>query len=122
VRHAWLHRPEILDYVIESYAGLDESPNGRGKRRVFVWEKDGEILMGNCEAFVLHLREKFDLVICISATSALHALLRDLGENAKKNHDTHEMHGQKAGTFTQPEPDEWVVGITETKCPRTTST
>lgn len=113
MRHAWIRRPEILDYVIESYAGLDDKPEGRGQRRVFIWERGNEIVMGNCEAFIEHLNEKFGLVLALSATSALHDLLRQLGEAAKRRHETHEFNGKKVGTFNQPEPDEWVVGVKE---------
>lgn len=110
MRHAWIRRPEILDYVIESYAGQDDKPDGRGKRRVFIWQAGEEIVMGNAEAFIVHLNEKFGMVLPLSASSALHELLRALGEQVKRNHETHDFNGRKVGQFKQPEPEEWVVG------------
>lgn len=116
-RQRWTHRPEILSYVIDSYAGT-EKPEGQGaSRRVFIWEDGAEIKMGNTEAFMLHLCAKFDLILTASSGASLHELLRELGEcvQSHKEHAPRSLTGPSAGKFRQPEPDEWVVGRVQPK-------
>lgn len=107
----WARRPEILDYIIEAYAGTEPLPDiANRSRRVFIWQEGEEILMGNTEAFLDHLRKKFNLILTASATSTIHSLLRELGESVQ----SHKQHGPKigeGGKFKQPEPESWVVGV-----------
>lgn len=107
----WTQRPDVLSYVINSYAGLDAVEDSNVKRRVFIWEEETEIMMGNCEAFCDHLEERFGLISVSS--SDVHALLRELGEHAQfhKAHPSRKIgEGPSAGRFKLPEPDKWVVG------------
>jgi hypothetical protein len=78
----WFEKPEILSYIIESYAGCDETRTNRPKRQ-FIWEDaDGNIVLGNGRAFGDHLTEKFGLSADDGATRwiAVHQALRELGE------------------------------------------
>jgi hypothetical protein len=52
----WFEKPEILDYIVEAYQGLD------GRKRQFLWEEtNGDLVIGNSRAFADHLSEKFGL-------------------------------------------------------------
>jgi hypothetical protein len=103
----WARRPEILDYVIECYAGTEKVEGGRA-RRVYLWEDGPDIKMGNTEAFAQHLCKRFDLLRV--HTSDLHNLLRQMGEVIQK-HRPHAPPGASRG-WVPPEPEEWVVGQT----------
>lgn len=106
----WARRPEILDYIIEAYAGTEPLPDSTRSRRVFIWQEGAEIKMGNTEAFLAHLQARFNLILTASATSTIHSLLRELGEVAQ----AHKPHGPRIGAggkFKQPEPESWVVGV-----------
>jgi hypothetical protein len=103
----WSMRPDILAYIIEAYAGTDESPGKGPRRRVFIWEDGSDIMMGNCEAFSIHLQSKFELLKV--HPSDLHRLLRELGEKVQ-HHKPHAPRGEAKVEYRQPEPDEWVVG------------
>ncbi len=109
----WVRRPEIVDYVVECYAGAEAKPEGKGRphgRRVFLWEEDGHVYMGNVEAFLLHLKARFDLVLCATATTAIHALLRELGETLWVPLSARQSPTPGAGSFVQPDPERWEVG------------
>jgi hypothetical protein len=97
-----------VDYVIECYAGVEREP-GTKPRRVFIWEdeRDGEVYMGNCEAFLLHLKQKFALLLPLSAASQIHQLLRDLGETVYAAAEDRASPRPGRRTFKQPEPDQW---------------
>lgn len=106
----WARRPEILNYIIDAYAGTEPCADSARSRRVFIWQEGTEIKMGNTEAFLAHLQAKFGLILTASATSTIHSLLRELGEVAQ----AHKPHGPRIGAggkFKQPEPESWVVGI-----------
>jgi hypothetical protein len=109
----WTQRPDVLEFIVDSYVGLDASGNGGPPRRVFIWEEGSEIVMGNCEAFSLHLRDKFGLLRV--HPSDVHALLRALGEQIHQydRRAARNPSSPAAGRFKQPDPDKWVVGKKE---------
>jgi len=78
---SWMIRDDVLGYIINSYQGIEPVPsNPRVMRRVFLWEEESEIKMGNTEAFVLHLGKKFGQKTLSCDASEVHQILRDLGE------------------------------------------
>lgn len=99
----WIFRPEILDYIIDSYAGVE------GRRRVFIWEDGDAIKMGNAEAFALHLADRFELLPDTGRASQIHGLLRELGEKVNSYPEKRSKPTPGVGTFSQPEPEEWVI-------------
>lgn len=109
----WLRTDEILGYVINAYSGIEPISQDFGKmRRVFLWEEEGEVKMGNAEAFVLHLGRRFNRVVKAGETTLLHKLLRDLGDSIaphKNGHAKPRPDSPKRGTFKQPVPDEWTI-------------
>jgi hypothetical protein len=72
----WYEKPEVLDYIVNSYAGVDH-----GKRQ-FIWEdlETKDLLIGNSRAFTDHLSNKFNLDLTSTGWSAVHEALRMLGE------------------------------------------
>jgi hypothetical protein len=111
----WIMRPEIIDYIIESYAGIER--DGR-PRRVFIWEEGAEVYMGNCEAFLQHLAKRFELVVTLSATSQIHELLRELGEQVLSSAtDRAPRSPTPVGRFKQPEPEQWLLPRRPTPSP-----
>ncbi len=110
----WLTSPEILFYIIDSYAGIEEPRDGRRGvgRRVFLWEEEGVIKMGNTEAFVEHLGRKYSRSLKTHYASVLHQTLRELGEPVATHakHAPRRSDSPRCGRFTQPKPDAWVVG------------
>lgn len=108
----WLRQDRVLGYVINAYAGVDESPNQTGVlRRVFLWEEDDDVIMGNTEAFVLHLGRRFDRRVKEGDATAIHRLLRDLGENVAlhRKHDSPRADSPRVGRYKQPDPEEWRI-------------
>lgn len=104
----WTLRPDVISYIIDAYAGTDEVPDSKRKRRVFIWEDGDEIKMGNCEAFAIHLEAKFELIRV--QPSDLHAMLRELGEVVQA-HKPHAPKTAREVKYVPPEPDEWVIGV-----------
>jgi hypothetical protein len=103
-------RPEVVSYIIECYAGVDTIPGMKKSRRVFLWYlPNGEVHMGNIEAFTIHVGEKFGFIdVRPSDASNIHRILRELGERIQ----IHSPHSAKKRTNTGqswPEPEEWVV-------------
>lgn len=110
---SWMTRDDVLGYIINSYEGVEPVPNNHGvMRRIFLWEEDNDIKMGNTEAFVLHLGKKFGLETRPCEAYQIHHILRDLGELIlpHRKHESPSKNGPTAGRFKQPDPDEWVVG------------
>src|SRR5262245_1109599 len=71
----WYEKSEIVDYVIECYAGVDAG------RRQFIWEEpNGDIVIGNARAFTDHVGEKFGVAVTPTAWMRVHDVLRALGE------------------------------------------
>ncbi|MDO8589840.1 MAG: hypothetical protein Q7R69_01030 [bacterium] len=108
----WLGKGEVLGYIVDAYVGVDPVPgNPTVKRRVFIWEEDDDIKMGNSEAFVLHLGRRFERKVSAGYASSPHELLRALGEHVipHKQHAMRRPDGPFAGRFKQPDPDEWTV-------------
>ena len=108
----WLRLDHVLGYIVNAYEGIKPVPNKPSvMRRVFLWEEEGEVKMGNAEAFVLHLGRHFERRIAPIDASSLHELLRDLGDviNPHKSHNKPSPDGPYAGHFKQPDPDEWVI-------------
>lgn len=106
-------RDDVLGYIINSYEGIEPVPsNTKVMRRVFLWEDEGDVKMGNTEAFVLHLGQKFERKTNPCDATGVHEILRDLGEliHPHRKHDSPRPDGPAAGRFKQPVPDEWVVG------------
>lgn len=106
---SWLRRADVLAYVIDAYAGVEETRPGI-MRRLFLWEAGDEVLMGNAEAFVLHLIDRFDLPLkrSTSHASSIHRLLRALGEPVNERYQRHG--GSPASKkFKQPAPDAWAI-------------
>ena len=113
---SWMRGNAVLGYIINSYEGVEPVPsNPRVMRRVFLWEEEGDIKMGNTEAFVLHLGRKFGEKTLPCDPSQIHLILRDLGELIvpHKKHESPSKDSPLAGRFKQPEPDEWIVGSQE---------
>jgi hypothetical protein len=103
----WARRPDIISYVIDCYAGTDVVEGNSVKRRVYVWEDGDEIKMGNTEAFAEHLEKKYELLRV--SPSALHTMLRELGETVVL-HKPHAPHIRRGTGYKTPDPDEWVIG------------
>ena len=75
----WFERPEVLDYLVRSYAGLD-----KGKRQ-FIWEdENGDVVIGNTRAFTDHLSRQFQIPLTSTSWSKVHEALRELGEVARE--------------------------------------
>jgi hypothetical protein len=102
-------REEVLDYIIDSYAGTEPHPKSGRERRLYLWEEEGEVHMGNTEAFVLHLGRRFRVEVNTFAASRVHAVLRELGERVNAYPEQRTVEGRKIGKFRQPEPEEWRI-------------
>lgn len=114
--NGWMTHDAVLGYIVNSYEGVEPVPSHPGvMRRVFLWEEDGVVRMGNTEAFVLHLGRKFGRETHPCDASQIHQILRDLGELIipHKKHESPRKDGPAVGQFKQPDPDEWVVGSKE---------
>jgi hypothetical protein len=73
----WYEKPEVLDYMIECYAGTE------GRKRQFIWETAaGDVVIGNARAFSDHVSDKFGLHLAHTSWSGLHEAMRMLGEVA----------------------------------------
>lgn len=107
----WAYRPEIIDYIVESYAGVEVRGDvGRNTHRVFIWEDSENIVMGNTIAFSDHLRTRFGLLASArSICSVLHKVMRELGEEAKKGW-TVTTSGDHIGEYKPPVPEIMVIG------------
>lgn len=105
----WYDRAPVFDYLVECYAGLEELPNaGFKQRRMFLWQADGEVRLGNIEAFAQHVLELFRLEVterCVVV--GLNQLLIDAGERVRQD----PPHGprQQFGVSHRPEPEYTVV-------------
>lgn len=96
----WYERPEILAYLVNSYAGLE------GRKRQFIWEQDGNIVIGNSRAFADHLSQKFGLNLSDRAWMAVHEALRALGEVV----ELHSKHVRGQGKkFRNQQPEVRVI-------------
>ncbi len=83
MRTRWFEQPEILDYIIEAYAGT--VCDGRYIKRQFIWEQpNGDTVIGNTRAFADHLSAKFNLAATPTRWCDLHKLLRSLGESIRE--------------------------------------
>lgn len=98
----WFEKPEVLDYIITSYAGVD-----KGKRQ-FVWEEPGtkNILIGNSRAFTDHLALKFNLPLTSTGWASVHAALRMLGE---VTHEYTKRVNIKGGKFKNQQPETHIL-------------
>lgn len=84
-QRGWARRPEVVEYVTAAYAGTESTEaTHNAPRRVFLWETDSEVLMGNAQAFVEHLSQKFGFPLNKNSVSTLHKLLRGQGEQLKE--------------------------------------
>lgn len=110
--HDWLRGNEVLGYVFNAYGGVEPVPSSPAvMRRVFIWEENSEIKMGNTEAFVLHLGRHFNRKTSPVDASLLHELFREYGASITphKHHAVPRPDGPHAGHFKQPDPDEWSI-------------
>jgi len=115
---SWMTRDDVLGYIINSYEGVEPVSSHPGvMRRVFLWEEDGDVRMGNTEAFVLHLGRKFGRETFPCDAYQIHHILRELGEliHPHRTHESPRKDSPIAGRFKQPEPDEWTVVSKERK-------
>lgn len=109
----WIVRDDVRNYIIEAYAGTEERRR-KCVRRVFLWEEDGTVMMGNVEAFALHLLAHFGISAHLAtATSNIHRLLVELGECAGPHLEDRSPpnfeNGPYVGIWKQPEPESWEV-------------
>ena len=77
----WFERDAVVDYIIDCYAGVEQG-GGHVKRR-FIWEQEGDVVLGNARAFGDHLSEKFELGSSKTLWMGVHKALRSLGELAQ---------------------------------------
>jgi hypothetical protein len=98
----WFEKPEVLDHIIESYAGID------GRKRQFIWEElSGDTVIGNSRAFADHLRAKFGIAeLGDKSWMAVHEALRALGEVAQVHAPHRAVHGRK---FINQRPEVHVI-------------
>lgn len=109
--NAWLRQDTVLGYIINAYVGVEPARTGGVMRRMFVWESEDGRVKGNAEAFMIHLGKRFERKIGKWDASALHELLRDLGDSITPHpqHSPPQADSPRVGRFKQPEPDEWVI-------------
>lgn len=101
----WFEKPEVLDYIINSYAGIDVV-NGKSKRQ-FLWEdENGDTVIGNTRAFTDHLSKKFTLGLTSTEWASLHEAMRALGEVAHVYSPRVNKPGNK---FKNQEPEVHVI-------------
>lgn len=111
----WFLRPEILNYIIDSHAGVEERDTGHRvkARRVFIWvEPSGDVVIGNTQAFALHLREKFQLLNTALA-SDIHQVMRDLGEVVDPDYPKTRAERKGKTNWKEPAPDSKIIGHKE---------
>lgn len=74
----WFEHPPVLNYIIDSYAGVEK------QKRQFIWEDEsGNIVIGNTRAFTDHLAAKFNLKRTETSWAEVHHAMWMLGEVAK---------------------------------------
>lgn len=80
-------------------------------QRAPLWEEGDKVMMGNTEAFVLHLGRQFGVETTANHATHLHALMRGLGESIMphKKHAAPDPESPRAGRFKQPSPEEWSI-------------
>lgn len=77
-------RPEVIDYVLDSYGGTEEAANGR-MRRMFLWaDEDGEVWIGNSAAFAEHCSELFHFPLLPYDYVSINRILIDVGERIRE--------------------------------------
>lgn len=97
----WYEKPEVLDYIVASYAGVED-----GKRQ-FVWEElSGDIVIGNARAFTDHVSAKFGLDLEPTSWSGVHEAMRLLGEVARAYSPRANLRGTR---FKNQEPEVRVI-------------
>jgi len=97
----WYERPEVLDYIINCYAGME------GNKRQFLWElPSGDVVIGNSRAFTDHISEKFSMKRTATSWASVHEVLRAVGEVAHSY--TPRCH-MKGGKFVNQLPDMKVI-------------
>jgi hypothetical protein len=107
----WTHRPTIMSYIVDCYAGTEPLPGSTQPRRVFLWEEGELVKMGNTEAFLAHLVARFRLTVSSTGTTVIHTLLRELGERVLPPcPDKRARRPVGDRLFKAPDPDSWVVG------------
>lgn len=102
----------ITEFIMQSYVGIEKSPDKGKLRRVFKWEENGTTMKGNVEAFVLHLGKRLEANIPTSAATIVHEILRSAGHplyNMSGNRAKKDPNSPLAGRFRQPDPDQWAI-------------
>jgi hypothetical protein len=104
----WSLRPDLVSYVVDCYGGTEEVAGGR-VRRVFLWEEGDEVLMGNTEAFTIHLGQKFGLNLGAGDAASIHSMLREMGERILPAIEGRRQLGKARGKWRQPDPEAKVI-------------
>lgn len=74
---------KVIDYVIDSYGGVEESPSGR-PRRMFIWaDDDGEVWIGNTAAFAEHCAEVFGFQLLKYDYVMINRIMIEVGERLR---------------------------------------
>ena len=88
---------EVVDYVLDSYAGVEENDKGRLKRLFLYADDEGEVWIGNSAAFAEHCAEIFGFELLTYDYVSLNRILIEVGERVmeeKKRQATGESAGQ----------------------------
>jgi hypothetical protein len=76
-------REDIVYYIIDSYAGIEENEMGIA-RRMFLWmENEDDVWFGNIAAFAEHLAQRFDFELLKYDYVAINNVLLGCGERLK---------------------------------------
>lgn len=101
----WYEKPGVLDYIINSYAGVDVV-DGKSKRQ-FLWDdEEGNTVIGNSRAFTDHLSAKFSLALTATSWGMVHEVLRALGEVAHNYQKRSKTLGKK---FKNQQPESHII-------------
>ena len=97
----WAEKPEIVSYIVDCYAGVEGE--GAHAKRQFIWEQENrDVVIGNTRAFTDHLRRRFGLPERPTSWTAIHEVLRALGEVAHTYSPRVNIRGAK---FKNQEPE-----------------
>ena len=86
-------RPDVLDYILDSYAGTEAGERGQ-IRRMFLWEDaHREVWIGNSSAFAEHVAERFGFPLRPYDYVLINKILLDVGERIKDPESRQPKHG-----------------------------
>lgn len=101
----WIKRPEIQDYILDCYEGIDtiETPRGLKPYRAFMWAEGREVYIGNASAFAEHIAKRFRIKnMNENAYYYINQLLIEVGERIFELRHRHPT-GKRPGT-KHPKP------------------